>query len=90
MKQEKAYLSAVAALGCIICGAPAEIHHPRFAVGMSQRASHWLAIGLCSTHHRIGQYGEAIHQGQALFERNHGSEESLLAETIRRMFAGRK
>lgn len=45
----KRHLSRVAALGCVICrrlgmsDTPAEIHHPRFAAGMAQRASDWLA-----------------------------------------------
>ena len=33
----KEYKNRVAALGCLICGAHAELHHPRFACGMSQR-----------------------------------------------------
>ena len=82
---EKQYMNNVAALGCIICGAPAELHHPRFCCGMSQRASNYLVIGLCETHHRLGGYGQAIHNGQVDFEKNYGREEELLAETIRRV-----
>lgn len=82
---EKRHLSRVAAIGCIICGGPAEIHHPRFAAGMSQRASNWLAIPLCPEHHRQGEFGHAVHNGQETFERNYGREVELLAETIRRM-----
>lgn len=84
-RDEKRHLDKVAALGCIICGAPAEIHHPRFAVGMSQRSSHFLAIPLCPRCHRLGVYGEAIHQGQRAFEENNMSEQDMLAETIRRL-----
>ena len=81
----KEYKNRVAALGCLICGAPAELHHPRFACGMSQRANDWLVIGLCERHHRTGAYSEAIHNGQQEFEKKYGRECDLLAETIRMM-----
>lgn len=84
---EKAYMNKVAALGCIICGAPAELHHPRFCCGMSQRASNYLVIPLCPAHHRHGGYGQAIHNGQIDFEKTHGREEELLSETIKRVMA---
>ncbi|NNJ74550.1 MAG: DUF968 domain-containing protein [Anderseniella sp.] len=79
--------SRVAALGCIIkdCGKPAALHHPRFAVGMSQRASDFLVIPLCPDHHQNGGHGVAIHAGQATFEQNFGSEPELLAQTIERL-----
>lgn len=82
---EKKHLSSVAALGCLICGAPAEIHHPRFCAGMSQRATNWLAVPLCPEHHRQGGHGQSIHNGQQEFERNYMSEQEMLAEVIRRL-----
>ena len=54
----KAWKSKVAALGCILCrhlgyeGTPAELHHPRTGLGMSQRASDFDVIPLCPEHHR--------------------------------------
>lgn len=84
-RDEKRHLDRVAALGCLICGAPAEIHHPRFVCGMSQRASHWLAIPLCPRCHRTGGFGVAIHAGQQEFEKNYMSEQDMLAEVIRRI-----
>lgn len=57
-KAEKAHLSKVAALGCMVCrrmgyeGTPAEIHHPRRGTGLGQRASNYDAIPLCPEHHR--------------------------------------
>ena len=83
------YKCAVADLGCIVCGAPAQLHHPRFVVGMSQRAPDWLVIPLCITHHTSGGYGVAFHAGQTAFEANYGSEAQLLAQTIARMNLGR-
>lgn len=89
-KDEKKYLSMVADLGCIACerlgffGTPAEIHHVRFGVGTSQRASHYDVIPLCPHHHRTGGYGEAIHAGQKIWQEQFGSEEELLNEIRKR------
>lgn len=86
---EKRYMNCVAELGCIVegCGAPAEIHHPRFAAGMAQKASNFLVIPLCPEHHRNGGHGVAIHAGQATFCAMYGEEEELLAMTIKRVFS---
>lgn len=79
----KKHKNKVASLGCLICRQPAELHHPRFVAGASQRASDWLVIPLCPTHHRTGGHGVALHAGQTTFELNYGSEADLLAQTIR-------
>lgn len=54
-----AYLTAVAELGCVICGQPAEIHHAkggsmryRESAGTGQRTGDDCAIPLCPYHHR--------------------------------------
>ncbi len=86
-KKEKAHLSRVAGLGCILCRhlelgeTPAEIHHPREDQGMGERASHWLAVPLCHEHH-LGQSG--VHGlGTRGFERRYKlSELDLLAMTL--------
>jgi len=83
--EEKKHLGKVAALGCIICGAPAEIHHPRFCVGMSQRAKHFLAVGLCPEHHRQGNFGHCVHNGHQEFEKNYMTEQEMLSEVVRRL-----
>lgn len=81
----KRHLSRVAALGCIVCrrmgisDSPAEIHHPRFAVGMAQRASDWLAIPVCPEHHR-GSRG--IHGDRSALRAIKADEPDLLADTI--------
>lgn len=79
------HLEKVSSLGCIVCGGTACIHHPRFAVGMSQRASDYLGIPLCPEHHQHGAYGHAVHNGYREFAKNYMSEEEMLAETIRRL-----
>lgn len=83
---ERLHLSRVASLGCIVCRitgyefTPAEIHHPRTGMGMSQRASHFDAIPLCHIHHRTGGHGLAIHSGQKTWEAKFGTETELLAQ----------
>lgn len=88
---EKRYLNRLASLGCIVCAdlgyqdTPAEIHHLREGQGMSQRASHYLAIPLCAGHHRTGGKGVALHAGQREFEALYGTELDLLAKAIERI-----
>lgn len=79
---ERLHLSKVAALGCIICQSPAEIHHIRHGVGMGQRSSYKKAIPLCHSHHRTGGFGVALHAGQKTFEANFGTELELLEKTL--------
>jgi len=85
---EREYLEFIASLGCAVdgCSAPAEIHHPRFAAGMGQRAGHFLAIPLCAEHHRNGGQGVALHACPATFECLYGSEARLLEDTARKVF----
>lgn len=86
--REKRHLNRLADLGCIVCRnlgygkTPAEIHHVREDQGLSQRASHFLAIPLCAPHHRTGGHGVALHAGQEAFERLYGAELDLLAQTL--------
>ena len=86
-KAEKAHLSKVAALGCMVCrrmgyeGTPAEIHHPRRGTGLGQRASHYDAIPLCPEHHR-GNTG--IHGlGTKGFPKKWGFNESDLLDDVK-------
>jgi len=88
---EKAHLDRVSSLGCIACKASdglfgwsdAEIHHLRRNpetgehLGISQRASHYHTIPLCSLHHRTGRMGEAFHAGPRAWEAIHGTETEL-------------
>jgi hypothetical protein len=84
---ERAHLEKVAALGCILCRVldlgetPAQNHHLREGQGMSQRASHLLAIPLCREHHtgRSGLHG----LGRRAFYRRYKLDElDLLALTL--------
>ncbi len=85
---ERAYLSRVADLGCILCrrlrygNTPAEIHHARTGTGAGRRASHYNTIGLCAEHHRgnTGLHG----MGRKAFEREYGVTELELVEQTKR------
>lgn len=78
-KQERAYMSAQAEAGCILCrylgygDTPAEIHHLRDGMGAGQRNSNLLTIPLCPEHHRgdTGYHG----LGRRAFEREYGVTE---------------
>jgi hypothetical protein len=74
-KAQRERWGKIAALGCIVCGSPAEIHHAQVTMGM--RKNHNLVLPLCPDHHR-GQYGVAIHAGKTEFEARHGTESALL------------
>ena len=75
-KSEQNYMSRVADLGCICCGQPAELHHPRKHTGLGLRSSNYDVIPLCPNHHRLGKV--SIHLGKAQFERTFGTEKDLL------------
>jgi hypothetical protein len=79
---EKAHMGRVAALGCILCGQPAEVHHLRDGQGMAQRASNWLVIPACPDHHR-GPRG--IHGDRSALKQANVTEIDLLAMTIERL-----
>jgi len=82
----KEYKNFVASLGCLFTGRPAVLHHPRFCVGMGQRASDWLVIPLAPELHNQGSYGWCIHLGLSEFEKNMGmTEAEMVAETFRRV-----
>ncbi len=77
----------IADVGCIVCrqlgysDSPAEVHHLRDGVGMSQRNDDNNAIPLCHVHHRTGGYGVAFHAGKNAFEEKFGTERELLEQT---------
>lgn len=83
-KEDRKYLDRVASLGCIICGAPACIHHIREGQGMSQRASDRDVLPLCHNHH---QGKEGIHTlGTRTWQKKFGTELELL-ERVKRLIA---
>lgn len=83
-----AHLAVVAEHGCIICGCPAEVHHINIGLGMGQRGSDLDTIPLCPKHHRTGNIGTAVHSGRKSFEKNFGTEKSLLERYRDNAFGG--
>lgn len=82
--EEKAYMNAVAQLGCLICRQPAELHHVRNNTGIGLRPSHYNVIPLCHCHHRTNNFGHAVHNGVKTFEANYGTQQEML-ERVRNM-----
>ena len=83
-KAERAHLSRLADLGCVLClrlgygATPAEIHHIRDGQGMSQRASHFEAVPLCYPHHRGPNGFHGL--GKRAFVRRYGVDETMLLQ----------
>lgn len=77
-KAQKAHMSRVASLGCLICRGPATIHH--CGTGAGGRRDHNKVIPLCWEHHlgREGVDGKAM--SKRAWQEKYGSEESLLAQ----------
>lgn len=71
----------IAALGCILCGRPAEIHH--CGTGGGGRKNHDYVIPLCPEHHR----GVDGIDGGTMSKRNwqqvYGSERELHEKTLK-------
>lgn len=75
---EKRHMGRVAALGCLICQQPANVHHIR----TERIKSDFLVIPLCREHHQ-GDF--SIHMSKRQFENIYGSELKLLAQTIEKL-----
>jgi hypothetical protein len=82
--EKRKRFEALADLGCIACSlegyenTPAEIHHLRSGVGLSQRAPDERTIPLCPTHHRYGGRYPGIHSDPKDFINRYGTEDELL------------
>jgi len=84
---ESEYMGRVAALGCYLCRhlgygpTPAQVHHMRTGVGMSQRSSHYLTIPLCDAHHANASV-DGIHGQRRAWKLASVDEMDGLADTI--------
>ena len=76
--KEKRHMGRVAALGCLICKQPANVHHIR----TERIKNHFLTIPLCREHHQ-GDF--SIHMDKRQFENIYGSELFMLAQTIEQL-----
>lgn len=84
LADEKRHMDRVAALGCLLCGQPAQLHHVREGQGMSQRASNFLVVPLCEAHH-TGSAGLHGLGGRGFERRYRVDEMGLLAQVIGRL-----
>lgn len=76
---ERRHMGKVKELGCLIHdGTPGNVHHLTF----STPRDNMLVINLCDECH-VGEF--SIHKTKHQFLAVHGSELSLLAETLRRL-----
>ncbi len=82
--EERAWLDWIVAYGCVACrmdgyqDVPGEVHHLIYG---QRRMGHLFTILLCPGHHRDGTGAPGLiarHPYKARFERQYGSEESLL------------
>ena len=76
--KDKRHFKAVAELGCINDGSPAEIHHSRAGLGMGQR-DHSKVIPLCPECHRMGEFSRHINPLE--FEARYGTDAELVDKT---------
>jgi len=77
---KKEYYRKVSELGCIICSMPAEIHHLTGA-GMGLKSKDDEIMPLCPNHHRLGSFGNAVHNGTQTFEDRYGTQRELIELT---------
>ena len=84
---EQRHFNRVGQMGCLVCGAPCEIHH---VTGYADRIgrvsrSHQRVVPLCPTHHRSGAIGGFHYSVEALGHRGFYQEfgVDLMAEAER-------
>lgn len=89
---EKAFMDAIAGLGCIACAKDGHVnpwislHH---IDGRTKPGAHLLVLPLCAQHHQqddtdpLGRV--AVHGNKAQFEARYGSQLELLAEAKRKL-----
>ena len=94
-KAERDHMGRVASLGCYLCRhmgygpTPAQVHHLREGQGMAQRASHYLTIPLCDTHH-ANSSPDGIHGQRRAWKLAGVGEMDALADTIEQLSKGRR
>ena len=81
---EQAHMDAVQALGCLICRAPALIHHVRSLDGVRITRNHLLVLPLCWAHHSADS-AEGFHHGTKPWSERHGTQKELLALVDRKL-----
>ena len=73
-----AHMGKVKALCCLVCGSqPVEVHH------LPDPRSDFRVVPLCPFHHRREYGPQAYHYSRRNFNALHGSDEQLLAKTLK-------
>lgn len=76
--EQQRYHEKVRALGCLICGQPASIHHVREGLGMGQAVDHDRVLPLCYCDHQSEEAGcISLHGSPKEFIELHGTEIEL-------------
>lgn len=76
--EQQRYHDQVRALGCLICGNTAQIHHIREGLGMGQAVNHDRVLPLCYDHHQSEEFGcISLHGSPGEFVELHGTEIEL-------------
>ena len=79
--EERRHLQRVADMGCVVCGAPSQVHHITSGEGGRITRTHSRCIPLCLRHHTAA--ADAVHQlGQAAFNGLHGLDILALADRL--------
>lgn len=81
-KAGRAHMADVSTVGCLICGAPAEVHH------LPYPRCDFRTVPLCPPHHKTEYGPQAYHYSRRNFNARHGSDEELLARTLRAIGKG--
>jgi len=87
MSPAKRYMGKVARVPCVLCArmglgeTPSVVHHLKYGQGASDRASDFLTIAVCPSHHD-GPGGIHKLKEHGLYLRYRCSELDLLADTI--------
>lgn len=84
--EEKRHMGRVAALGCIICGGAATIHHCGTYMGGGR--DHKRVIPLCWEHHLGAEGIDGKRMGKRVWEEKYGTEEELLKLVELKLSAG--
>ena len=80
------WLDRVAKLGCLICGAPACLHHIKTQAsrGMGKKRLKYEAIPLCYEHH---QGNDGIHSGEKTWEAKYGNQADMMNYVLKKLGA---
>ncbi|MGL5735474.1 MAG: Ref family recombination enhancement nuclease [Beijerinckiaceae bacterium] len=77
---EKKHMDRVAALGCLVCGGQASLHHVMKALGKVRRRDHRFVVPLCREHHQ-GDKGVHGLGSEKAFTALYGIDLAIWAET---------